>query len=240
MRSYSLAAMTLLMLSPVVAQTQSSSKTQVLGKLGQTVESVRIHSRPSKSSSVYYRAKAYEYLILRPSKYPGWAQVVMQDLRAGFIKLDSVARLPYDVTLDQTRMAKPVRSSSASLGSINSREDVARVAQSFRGTPYVWGGNNLIRGIDCSGFVQQLFGKIGVNLPRTAAEQALVGTPITQLEDLKVGDRLYFWERKRNKVGHTGIYIGNGYFVHSSRRKGGVDTDYLSERWRKILVAARR
>ena len=79
-----------------------------------------------------------------------------------------------------------------------------------------------------------------MKLPRTAAEQALVGQPVCRLEDLQSGDRLYFWEKKRSKIGHTGLYLGNGYFVHSSSGNHGVATDYLTPRWRAILVAARR
>jgi len=68
-----------------------------------------------------------------------------------------------------------------------------------------------------------------------------VGTPVTRLEDLQPGDRLYFWDAKRGMIGHTGIYLGGGYFVHSSRGHGGVNTDYLGQKkWLNILVAARR
>ena len=68
-----------------------------------------------------------------------------------------------------------------------------------------------------------------------------MGQQITRLEDLQAGDRLYFWENKRGKIGHTGIYLGKGYFVHSSVGNHGVATDYLgSKNWLKILVAARR
>ena len=82
---------------------------------------------------------------------------------------------------------------------------------------------------------------VGGTPPGPAAGQALVGKKTPRLEDLQSGDRLYFWENKRNKIGHTGIYLGNGYFVHSSRGHNGVATDYLGQqKWLKILVAARR
>ena len=115
-------------------------------------------------------------------------------------------------------------------GSQDLRGAVADYALKFKGTPYVWGGNNLTGGIDCSGFVKQLYGAIGLELPRTAAEQVNVGLQVQRLEQLQKGDRLYFWDYKRNCVGHTGIYLGNGYFVHSSMTHKGVDTDYLGEK----------
>jgi cell wall-associated NlpC family hydrolase len=160
----------------------------------------------------------------------------MRNGALGYIKSSAVAKLPYDVTA----ATNGTTTAGGGVGTPNSRSEIANYALKYQGTKYVWGGNNLTEGIDCSGFVQQLYGKIGVSLPRTAAEQALVGTAIHNLEDLQPGDRLYFWEKKRNKIGHTGIYMGNGYFVHSSRGKNGVSTDVLNEKWRKILVAARR
>ena len=61
------------------------------------------------------------------------------------------------------------------------------------------------------------------------------------VDGAKAGDRLYFWDSKRGIVGHTGIYLGKGYFEHSSRTHRGVDTDYLGDpKWMRILVAARR
>ncbi|MFX8899346.1 NlpC/P60 family protein, partial [Acinetobacter baumannii] len=69
------------------------------------------------------------------------------------------------------------------------------IQESFRyiGTPYKWGGQSLTGGIDCSAFVQTLYGKEGIALPRTAREQALVGQKVERLEQLQPGDRLYFW-----------------------------------------------
>lgn len=218
-----------------LGQAAETSKV-VIGKLGQTVEKAAIYSNANTNSRIYYRAKPYEYLIIRSSKFAEWLQVVLQNRSVGYIRSDSVARLPYDVTIDKTQSAP--QSSRASSGA---RTSIAGYALNFIGTPYKWGGNDIHSGIDCSGFVKALYGQIGLSLPRTAAEQALVGTPINRLEDLASGDRLYFWEKKRNKIGHTGIYLGNGYFVHSSSSRKGVATDDLrNPKWRNILVAARR
>lgn len=119
--------------------------------------------------------------------------------------------------------------------------EMIEYGKKFMGTKYVWGGTDLDNGIDCSGFVMRLFGKYGKRLPRTAAEQAKVGQPVERLEDLRPGDRLYFWEYKRGKVGHTAIYIGDNKFIHSSSSRGGVNIDDLRKNyWRRILVGVRR
>lgn len=221
------------------AQSRDSRSTKakiVIGKLGQALKATTIYSRPTSRSRAYYRSKAYEYLVVRPTKSPAWLGVVLQTGAIGFIKAATVTTLPYVVKADAPPAQRVFALSSRGAGS-----DLARYSLNFVGTPYKWGGNDVMNGIDCSGFVKKMYGQIGINLPRTAAEQALVGMPITQVRDLQPGDRLYFWEAKRHKIGHTGMYLGKGYFVHSSSGHGGVATDYLlTPRWMHILIAARR
>ena len=201
----------------------------VLGHLGRARRATVIRKSPSSASSSYYRVKAKDYLVVDSTVKSGWVKILLQNGQFGYAQTAAVEQLPYLVT-------------SKSPGSrLDARSKMADYALNFKGTPYVWGGNDVNRGIDCSGFVKSMYGAIGLKLPRTAAEQALVGTPISRLEDLRKGDRLYFWDAKRGKIGHTGIYLGDGNFVHSSSGHGGVATDYLgSQKWLKILVAARR
>lgn len=215
----------------------SHADAKPLGKLGQATAVASIYSRMTSSSRVYYHCKAYEYLIVREAN-SRWTAVVMENGQLGYIAKTKVAVLPYTVT---TRSAQTPPPATTSRGSAEARALLANYSLNYVGTPYKWGGNDLNRGIDCSGFVQQLYGGIGINLPRTAREQAKVGQPITRLEDLKPGDRLYFWDARKQYIGHTGLYLGNGYFVHASSNHGEVATDDLrNPHWRNKLVAARR
>lgn len=221
----------------LLASLSAFADKKVLGKLGQATEKTPIFASMSKRARVYYHVKQYEYLVISSAPRDNWMKVLLQNGMYGYVPADTVAKLPYEVTAEMPSTA----SSRGTIAGSRSRAAIANYGLNFIGTPYVWGGNDINRGIDCSGFVKKLYGMVGVNLPRTAAEQALVGQPITRLEDLQSGDRLYFWENKRGKIGHTGIYLGNGYFVHSSRGHNGVATDYLgTQKWLKILVAARR
>lgn len=215
-----------------------AAKKVVLGKLGQTVSSTAIYASPTTRSRIYYRVKPYEYLVIKASRTDEWLQVLLQNGLWGYVPTNKVARLPYDAVADSTPRAT-ASAPTRDPGNMNSRAAMAQYSLQFTGTPYKWGGNDPNRGIDCSGFVKFLYGKIGMSLPRTAAEQALVGQPITRLEDLQPGDRLYFWDKKRGKIGHTGIYLGRGYFQHSSGK--GVGADPLgTQKWLSKLVAARR
>lgn len=226
-------------------QEGSAAPKVVIGKLGQVRTSSGIHVSMNDESATYWIAQPQQYLVLSHTKSKKWWGVLLQNGAIGYIPTYAVDALPFLVTRTAgmkfaSRVPTVIPSGVSDGTNLAERTQVASYALNFIGTPYVWGGNSLRHGVDCSGFVKRLYGTIGFDLPRTAAEQALVGKPITRLEDLEPGDRLYFWEASHNKIGHTGLYIGNGYFVHSSVNHHGVATDYLTPAWRKILVAARR
>jgi cell wall-associated NlpC family hydrolase len=90
------------------------------------------------------------------------------------------------------------------------------------GTPYIWGGNSLSTGVDCSGLVQQIYRQLGVSVPRTTWEQAKHGKQVS-VADARPGDLVFY-----NKYGHVGIYIGNGKIVHAANSKLGVITSNLN------------
>ena len=96
---------------------------------------------------------------------------------------------------------------------------------------YVWGGSSLVSGADCSGFTQQIYKKNGINIARTAQEQynTTKGTKITNKSKLKPGDLLYFGTGANN-ITHTGIYAGNGKFIHSPHKGKKVSISSLSDR----------
>jgi cell wall-associated NlpC family hydrolase len=119
-------------------------------------------------------------------------------------------------------------------------ESLLREAFSYLGVPYVWAGNTR-RGIDCSGFVKNVFGKHGVNLPRHSGDQAGVGVSVNSVEDLQPGDRLYFDMKRSGRINHCGIYIGNGYFIHASSNQHKVGVDQISKKnyWNGLKFARR-
>lgn len=105
------------------------------------------------------------------------------------------------------------------------------------GTRYRYGGMSR-NGIDCSAFSGQLFQDVyGVNLPRTAREQYDLTSRVA-IEALKEGDLLFF--NTRGGVSHVGVYLGDGYFVHSSTNSGVTISQLLEDYYRNHYIGAGR
>ena len=109
--------------------------------------------------------------------------------------------------------------------SIN-ENDLVSYSNTFLGMKYLWGGTTpailditgkyISGGFDCSGFVQYVYKKFGMNLPRTSMDQVNKGVSV-KINNLKMGDLVFF---KTNlalpqEISHVGIYIGNNKFIHS-------------------------
>lgn len=92
-------------------------------------------------------------------------------------------------------------------------------------TTYVYGGTNPPYKTDCSGWVQHIYGKFGVKLPRVSKDQARVGTPII-FKNMKKGDLMFFSDRSDKVITHVGIYLGDNYWI--SNLSSGDDVKILS------------
>jgi cell wall-associated NlpC family hydrolase len=113
--------------------------------------------------------------------------------------------------------------------------NVVSIALQYLGVPYVWGGASPSTGFDCSGFVMYVFAQIGVYLPHHAASQYGFGVPVSQ-DQLAPGDLVFF-----DGLGHVGIYIGGGQFVHAPHTGDVVKISSLYEDWyASTYVGARR
>jgi cell wall-associated NlpC family hydrolase len=102
---------------------------------------------------------------------------------------------------------------------------VVGIALQYLGIPYVWGGSSPATGFDCSGFVAYVYAQVGVSLPHHAASQYSYGTPVSR-DQLEPGDLVFF-----DGLGHVGIYIGGGQFVHAPHTGDVVKISSLYESW---------
>jgi cell wall-associated NlpC family hydrolase len=121
------------------------------------------------------------------------------------------------------------------------RDAMQEIIKSYLGTPYKWGGSSR-RGIDCSGLIMRVYEGVGVYLPRTADEQSKLGKRVG-FNQLTFGDILLFKtgsEGKKREILHTGLFLGDGRFVHASVSRGVVIESIQENHWKASFVEARR
>jgi len=115
----------------------------------------------------------------------------------------------------------------------NPGEEIALRAIALVGKPYRYGGVDL-KGFDCSGLVVYIFHELGIDIPRSAAEQYQRALHVSR-SDLMPGD-LVFFHINRRRISHVGIYVGENRFVHAPQTGKHVelrnlDDSYFARRW---------
>ncbi|RZT21533.1 C40 family peptidase [Fictibacillus sp. BK138] len=119
------------------------------------------------------------------------------------------------------------------------RENLVATAKKYIGIKYKWGGTSPSTGFDCSGYLTYVFKQYDITLPRTTTDQFNGGTAVKKA-DLKLGD-LVFFTTYRAGASHSGIYVGNGNFIHASSSKGvmisSLNDPYY---WGDKYIGARR
>jgi len=149
----------------------------------------------------------------------GWLKVRLPDMRAEWVQASDVVSDPKPLTIPES----------------------IELAKRFLGFPYLWGGRSSF-GFDCSGFTQMLVRSRGIIMPRDADLQAAwSGVIAVDRKDLQPGDLLFFGSSARH-ITHTGMYIGDGQFIHDTIHGHPiVQISRLDDQpWTRILVACRR
>jgi len=174
-------------------------------------------------------------ILCKVSEESGFTQVKYPDGRQGWVKSSEL--VPAEEVFYKTTL----------------KENLVQTALKFHGIPYLWGGTSS-KNIDCSGLVCNVYFMNGIQLPRDADMQALIGKELTTefvADGLEPGDLLFFGrkasEGKEENVTHVAMYIGNGEYIHSAGYRERVSINSMDstmesfiERYPEIFVRAVR
>jgi lipoprotein Spr len=117
--------------------------------------------------------------------------------------------------------------------------NIISASKPWMGAPYKYGGTSY-NGVDCSGFVQQIYLQVfDIALPRTTQAMFVEGSLVRE-GWLNCADLLFFKNVRGSGVDHVGIYIGNNKFIHASTLQGVVISDLATDYYSKHYVSARR
>ena len=143
-------------------------------------------------------------------------------------------------TLDPIKLDNPITNSfklkfNNTVGNTvgNTKDKLINIAKSFIGTKYKWGGSNPSSGFDCSGLLKYCFKQIGIDLPRTAAQQGQIGQDVN-IKDANVGDIIWFGSKQSPSGQHIGIISkkdenGQLYIIDAAGKKLGVTERLLPD-----------
>ncbi len=148
-----------------------------------------------------------------------------KDLKATKVTLEDLGLyggVPYYSTINDGDTPSDTPSENDTVVGSGDGAEIAKYALQFVGNPYVWGGNSLTTGTDCSGFVKLVYDHFGISLSRTSQSQASYGKTVTCDEtSLEAGDLIFY----DSPISHVAIYIGDGKIVHAKGLKWGITTD---------------
>ena len=210
---------------------KSETLSRISKKTGVSVAELKRLNRISNS-----RVKAGKVLVLRESA-PVDEPRVKVARRLQLRHSDLYNEKDYEQSLQELTELAPERQVDLRKNTelkLDGIKELKKSAYGFLGTRYRFGGSSRSGGIDCSSFVQKVFGELEVSLPRTAREQFEVGSAVAP-GDLQKGD-LIFFSTYASYASHVGIYLGNNKMIHASSRDRRVvistmNTSYYRSRF---------
>lgn len=203
---------------------------------------VRLRSGPSTGYSTLASIKQGQlaYIIGINDQ---WFKVIYGD-HIGYIRSDYVdlTEIPYENADSPNaplffRGGKSTGTVPSSTALKKTSAAILATAVQYIGTPYLWGGSSPA-GFDCSGYVQYVFARHGISLPRVSKDQYHSGTWVSR-SNLQPGD-LVFFNTSGSGVSHLGIYMGENEFIHASSSKGVMISSLSNSYWSTRYVGARR
>ena len=176
-----------------------------------TTEALRVREEASTDSRTLAVVNEEDDFVV-VEKLDGWIKIEVDDYQ-GYISSD------YAEVEMKLKTGNTMKELTFGNGVSNTRVELVNFALQFVGNRYVWGGESLTRGVDCSGFTMKVYERYGVRLPHYSGSQPSYGTKISR-DQIRPGDLIFYGDG--SKINHVAIYIGNGQIVHASNERDGI------------------
>jgi len=189
------------------------------------VSALNVRKEPSTTSDIITKVKSGERLIVSKEVVINkeddasqmWVEIKLEDdENEDAVAYVSAKYVNISYELNWASKYSPYGADVSDL-----RVNICDYAKKWLGTKYVWGGNSLTKGIDCSGFVQQVYKNFGYTTPRVSRDMAKKYEKIS-ISELKPGDLIFYGNVSTGYINHVALYIGNGQIVHSSTNTKGI------------------
>lgn len=227
-------------LSPATDQaTTGAAKQKELRRLGYTIQAGAFASAANAAAFTRLlkeRGLEATYFVARQGLY----KVRFGDFASREQARSAAVTLKEKGVLDDFYIVSPEQYTVAqrdSRGDGYLREELVKTARSFLGIDYLWGGESVENGFDCSGLTMTVYQLNGMLLPRNSRQQFAAGNPV-EISSVQKGDLIFF--ASRGKVSHVGIYVGDNTFIHAPGRGKKIRIDTLDKDYfRRALVGAK-
>lgn len=176
-----------------------------------TTDILRVREQATTESSTLSTVNKDEELVIT-EVLDGWVKVEVDDYE-GYVSAD------YVKTELKLKTGHTMKELTFGSGVSQTRVDLVNYALQFVGNRYVWGGESLTRGVDCSGYTMKIYQRYGIYLPHSSRAQPNHGTKISR-DQIRPGDLIFYGNGK--SINHVAIYIGNGQVVHASNARDGI------------------
>ena len=177
-----------------------------------TTSLLNVRAKATTDSSVLFTVNKGEEIVVLED-LGEWLKVEVGTTE-GYVSAEFVS-----VTV-KLRTGNTMKELSYGEGVSNKRVNLVNYALQFVGTRYVWGGESLTKGIDCSGFTMKVYQKFGIKLPHLSRSQPAYGRKISRSE-IRPGDLIFYGEGG-SRITHVALYIGNDQIVHAAGKNSGV------------------
>ncbi|MFV0502520.1 MAG: NlpC/P60 family protein [Lachnospirales bacterium] len=177
--------------------------------------------------------------VIAKAKNRDTLEIIQQEDNFFKIKYNNIVGYVPTGYITESTTPPLVKSNGISNNNNTNADGLIDYATKFIGTPYQWAGKDLLTGVDCSGYTQEIFKNFNITLSGVSYDQINDGIQVNK-NQLQKGDLVFFDTEKNNVINHVGIYINNGDFIHASTSSGVIVSNLEEDYYNSSFMGASR